>query len=215
MDGPLKAGHQLAAFPPRALWVEDAFLIGRVRLWAFMLLRVIAVYANLPIANSTGFLITFIIGCVLARILIPVTFIRREELKRETPQDTLRNLEGEAAEDSSISIQLHEAADPQTLKRAHTKIDSDLKLLEARKNFISDILKDIVPAFAASGAILKLMDIPASINKLKTTATLLFGAATIIIRIVVLSLLQPHVMRRKKFLVIPDQAEALEPVVKK
>lgn len=184
-------------------------------LWAFMLLQVIAVYANLPIANSAWFLIIFVIGCILATILIPVTFIRRGELKRETPQDTLCNLKEEATEDSTVSQQLHKAADPQTLKRSHTKIDSDLKLLEARKNFISDILKDIGPAFAALGAILKLMDISASINRLMATAILLFGAVTIIIRIVVLSLIQPHVMRRKKFLVILDQAEALEQVVTK
>jgi hypothetical protein len=178
---------------------------------ALMLLQVVVIYARLPLANTLWFLSVFVAGCVAALVLIPITVIDREELRRETPQETLRVLAAEASDDYRVARQLRRAGDARTLERARAKINADLALLEARKNFGSDLLKDIGPAFAAFGVVLKLIGIPPSGHPLLTTSVVLFGACVILIRFVALLALQPHVMRRKKFLVMLEQAEALEP----
>jgi hypothetical protein len=178
---------------------------------ALLLLQVVMIYARLPAANTLWFLSLFLAGFVAALALILTTVINREELKRETPQETLDILAAEAVDDCQVALKLYLAGDAQKLQRARAKINADLGLLEARKNFGSDLLRDIGPAFAASGIVLKLMGLPPSAYPLLTTVVVLFGACVILIRFGVLLVLQSHVMRRKKFLVMLEQAEVLEP----
>lgn len=177
---------------------------------ALVLTQVVMVYHRLGIANTVGFLVIFIVGCVFEVGLFLTTVINREDLKRETPTETLRTLGAEAEDDERVSRELHKAGGERALERARAKIYSDLGLIEARRNFGTDLLRDIGPAFAAFGIVLKLIGLPPTAYPLLTTAVVLFGACVILIRFAALLALQPHVMRRKKFLVMLEQADVIE-----
>src|SRR5207237_4917274 len=93
-------------------------------------------------------------------VLIPVTFISRDELRPEAPEVTLYNIAEGAAADRRISKQLQEAVDKPGYNRVRTEIKTDLEVFETRKKNLSDILTSLGPLPTGVATLVKVFGNP-------------------------------------------------------
>lgn len=159
------------------------------------------------LARQDWFLLIFLIQSVTATVIIMTVAIRPEELKRETPRETVDSIKGGGDADCHLTRDLQGMVSWPSFATVQTEIRTDLELFESRIRSVSDILTSLGPAPAAVAALVGALGNQPRFVSVIVTGVLIVGAMSTLMKVFLHLAAQPYVTRRRQYLMIMERTK--------